>query len=304
MVFGAMDAYNLKDLTVVPVGVNYSNPSQFRGNLFFNVGEPIHISEYMATYNEAPAKTMNQFLADLTPKMKELIVHINHPYNETLIAHLEEIYKSDYFAQHQLNTTNLEDDFKFSTHIVTWVNKLEEEAPERLKLLSAKTENYFNQLKQYQLKDWLIDPLNQSKITFLNVLLRFLVIVLSFPIYVRGLLGSYIPYFLTAYITNKKVKIIEFKASFLIGIGAVMFLLFGLIQFFIAKALAPNAWWALLVLVITVLTGMYCLWLSPFRKKTFGILKALQLKSKQPQVFRNLQDLREDIINDFKNLTL
>lgn len=304
MVFGAMDAYNLKDLTVVPVGVNYSNPSQFRGDLFFNVGEPIHISDYMVAYKDAPAKTMNQFLADLTPKMKELIVHINHPLNETLISHLEEIYKSDYFANHQLNTNNLEDEFDFSTYIVSWVNKLEENSPDKLKSLSIKTESYFNQLKRHQLKDWLIDPLKQSRITYLNVSLRFLVIVLSFPIYVRGLLGSYIPYILTAYITNKKVKIIEFKASFLMGIGAAMFLLFGILQFFIAKALAPNAWWALLVLVNTVLTGIFCLWLSPFRKKTFGILKALQLKNKHPQIFSNLQHLREDILNDFKKMTL
>lgn len=56
MIFGAMVDQNLKNLTVVPVGVNYSNPSQFRGDLFFNIGEPILVNDYLEAYKEAPAK--------------------------------------------------------------------------------------------------------------------------------------------------------------------------------------------------------------------------------------------------------
>ena len=78
MIFGAMQNNSLNNLMVVPVGINYKDPSQFRGTIFCNVGQPIKMIDYMAAYNEAPAKTMNQFLTDLTIRMKELIVNINH----------------------------------------------------------------------------------------------------------------------------------------------------------------------------------------------------------------------------------
>jgi len=57
--------------------------------------------DYLESYKEAPAKTMNQFLADLAPRMKELIVHINHKHNEEVIAHIEEIYRTKYYHQHK-----------------------------------------------------------------------------------------------------------------------------------------------------------------------------------------------------------
>ena len=47
MVFNAMEEINRPDLTVVPVGVNYTNPKKFRSHLFFNIGEPIPVSEWM-----------------------------------------------------------------------------------------------------------------------------------------------------------------------------------------------------------------------------------------------------------------
>ncbi|MBI3519392.1 MAG: 1-acyl-sn-glycerol-3-phosphate acyltransferase [Bacteroidetes bacterium] len=302
MVFGAMDAYGLENLTVVPVGVNYSKPSQFRSNLFFNLGEPIKMSDYTAAYKDAPAKTMNQFLADLAPKMKELIIHINHPHNELLIEHIEEIYKHTYFKQHQLQLNNVEHDFMFSTAVVNSVNQTEDTHPEKLKILLEKTTAYQNTLKKYRLRDWLINPAKESSLHYGVFYLRFLLLVVSFPLYLRGLLGSYIPYALTEFITNKKVKVIEFKASFLMGIGAFMFLLFGLLQFFVAKAIAPNAWWGLFVLIVTVVTGLFCLWLSPFRKKTWGILRTLRLKSQQPSVFEDLRNQRQSIIRSFEEL--
>jgi glycerol-3-phosphate O-acyltransferase/dihydroxyacetone phosphate acyltransferase len=102
MIFGAVtDFPELANLVVIPVGVNYSDPSQFRSTLFFNVGKPIKISDYLEAYKEAPAKTMNQFLLDLAPRMKELIVNINHHRNEKVIEHIEEIYKYSYFKKHK-----------------------------------------------------------------------------------------------------------------------------------------------------------------------------------------------------------
>ncbi len=302
MVFGAMDAHNLKDLTVVPVGINYTDPSQFRGTLFCNVGEPIKISDYMAAYKEAPAKTMNQFLADLAPRMKELIININHKHNEEVIAHIEEVYRTKYYKQHKYSIKNLEHDFLFSTKVVDVINKAEENKPEAVKELHHKTAHYFDVLKKHNLKDWLINPSKQNSINYGLAILRLLFIIITFPIYLRGLLGSYLPYKLTHLITSKKVKAIEFKASFNMGIGAFLFLFYYLLQFFLVKAFAPNPWWAVLAVFVSVLSSLFCLYISPFRKKTWGIFRILKLKSAQPDLVNMLAHQRKDIIQSFEEL--
>lgn len=302
MVFGAMEEYKLEDLTVVPVGINYSDPSQFRGKIFCNIGPPMKVSDYMEAYKAAPAKTMNQFLTDLAPRMKELIVHIDHKHTETVISHIEEIYRHDYYRQEKLNLKDVEHDFLFSTKVVDVINKTESTHPEKVAALGEKTKAYMAELKKQQLRDWLINPAKQSSVSYGLLTLRALVLILTLPLYIRGLLGSYVPYRLTGMITRKKVKVIEFKASFDMGIGAVLFLIWGLLQFFIAKALAPNYWWALMVLLVTILTGWLCLYLSPFRKKTGGIYRTLKLRKEKPALFESLRSQRAEIIRDFKEL--
>lgn len=302
MVFGAMDAFDLKDLIVLPVGVNYSDPSQFRGNLFYNIGAPIKVADYMEAYKLAPAKTMNQFLADLAPRMKELIINIDHKHTEAVVEHIEEIYRHDYFKQNRLNLKDLEHDFLFSEKVAEVINKAEVAHPEKVAELTSKTTQYTNQLKQLGIKDWLINPAKQGIINYALLILRVLVIIITFPVYVRGLIGSYLPYKLTGLITNKKVKVVEFKASFDIGIGAILFLIYYLLQFFVVKAIAPNFWWALLFVLNSVLSSLVCLYLSPFRKKTRGIYRFLKLKSSQPKLCEELSAERRTIISSFEQL--
>ena len=302
MVFGAMESEGLNDLIVVPVGINYTDPSQFRGTLFCNVGEPIKMIDYMAAYKEAPAKTMNQFLADLAPKMKELIVHINHTRSEEVISHLEEVYRTKYYTQLNYKLNNLEHDFLFSTKVVDVINKAEEIQPEKVQELNQKTVHYFKELKKYHIKDWLVNPTNQSSITYPLFTLRLLYIIITLPIYFKGLVASYLPYKLTDLITTKKVKVIEFKASFNMGIGAFLFLFYYACIFFVVKAVAPNPWWAVLALFTSALSSLFCLHLSPFRKKTWGILRLLKLKSSQPDVIQMLSQQRKDIIQSFEEL--
>ena len=142
MIFGAVtDFPELANLVVIPVGVNYSNPSQFRSTIFFNVGKPIKISDYLDAYKEAPAKTMNQFLLDLAPRMKELIVNINHDRNEKVIEHIEEIYKYAYFKKYKYRFSNLEHSFKFSTSVAETINSTELSNPGQVTELAHQTCN-------------------------------------------------------------------------------------------------------------------------------------------------------------------
>ena len=302
MVFGAAEAEDLKDLVVVPVGVNYSDPDQFRGDVFFNIGKPLKVSDYWENYKEAPAKTMNQFLSDLAPRMKELIVHINHKHNERLIEHIEEIYKYKFFKKHHYQFNNLEHSFNFSTKIAEVINHVEEAKPENVKALYEKTKHYFNSLKKHNIRDWLINPAKQNRITYLNFIFRVLILAVTFPVYIIGLIGNYLPYKVTHLITSKKVKLVEFKASFYMGIGAVLFLLYYPLQFFIIKAFVPHVWWALFVILIFIVCGFISMHLSPFRKKTWGIYRTLQLKSKHYKVFETLAHERKTIIAEFEAL--
>ncbi|MGZ3885482.1 MAG: 1-acyl-sn-glycerol-3-phosphate acyltransferase, partial [Bacteroidia bacterium] len=107
MVFGAMEEINNPDFVVIPVGINYSDPKKFRSTVFFNVGKPMRVADYMEQYHEQPARAMNKFLHDLEPRMKDLIMHINDPKNDQLIAELEELLKKEWAKELGLNCNDL-----------------------------------------------------------------------------------------------------------------------------------------------------------------------------------------------------
>lgn len=302
MIFGAVtDFPELANLVVIPVGVNYSNPSQFRSTIFFNVGKPIKISDYLDAYKEAPAKTMNQFLLDLAPRMKELIVNINHPRNEKVIEHIEEIYKYAYFKKHKYRFSNLEDSFKFSTSVAETINAAELINPEQVTELAYQTTAYAKALENYQLKDWLLNPAKQYMINYANLIARCLFIIAMLPIYVVGVLGNYLPYKLTAMLVRTKIKLVEFKASFYLGFGAVLFLLnYALI--YTITTLCSSYWYGLLAVFMFVLAGRICIWLSPFRKKTMGIYRAIKLKSSQSALWKQLSTQRKDALALYQGL--
>jgi glycerol-3-phosphate O-acyltransferase/dihydroxyacetone phosphate acyltransferase len=302
MIFGAVtDFPELANLVVIPVGVNYSDPSQFRSTLFFNVGKPIKISDYLEAYKEAPAKTMNQFLLDLAPRMKELIVNINHHRNEKVIEHIEEIYKYAYFKKYKYCFSNLEHDFKFSTHVAETFNVAELSKPEQVTELAKQTTTYTKELEKHQLKDWLFNPAKQYLINYAHLIVRFLLIVAMIPIYIVGVLGNYLPYKLTAMLVRTKIKLVEFKASFFLGFGAVLFLL-NYAFIYTITALCSNYWYGLFVVFIFVLAGRICIWLSPFRKKTIGIYRVLRLKSSQSALWEQLSAQRKEAIASYQSL--
>jgi glycerol-3-phosphate O-acyltransferase/dihydroxyacetone phosphate acyltransferase len=302
MIFSAMQNNLLDNLIVVPVGINYKDPSQFRGTIFCNIGKPIKMIDYMAAYNEAPAKTMNQFLTDLTIRMKELIVNINHPRSEKVIEHIEEIYQYDFFKKEKLDNINPEHHFLLSTKIAEAINRAEVNEPELVKSLYEKTDHYFSLIKKHNLRDWLINPRKQSTINYGVFVLRLCVIILSLPVYFIGLIASYLPYRITYSITSKKVKIKEFKASFYMGIGAFLFFIYYIVQFFVIKTLTPNILWVICILFLFVCSSIVCLHLSPFRKKTWGLLRLLKIKSNRPTLFEDLSIRRKDIIKLFEEL--
>lgn len=302
MVFGAMKEIDNPDLLIVPVGVNYSNPKNFRSNLFFNVGEPIRVADYMADYQQAPAKTMNKLLQDLEPKMRGLIVHINDPASDKVVGEVEEIYKRDWCKAEGLNYKNLDHDLTITKKLVAVINTAAETAPEKLDALKQKANDYTKKIKQLKLRDWLLSPAHSKEINGGMLALRCLLLVLGFPIYLLGVACNYPAYALSYRITNKIVKHVEFHSSFNMGIGSFLLMIYYLLQFFVAYAMAPHIGWPFLHIIIAIFSGWFCLYYSPFRKKTLGIYRVLQLRKLDPQGLSALQLQRAEIISLFKSL--
>lgn len=293
MVFNAMEKINRPDFVVIPVGVNYTNPKKFRSHLFFNVGEPISVSDFMEDYRREPARTMNNFLKTLEPKMKELIVHIDNPENDKLVGWLEELFLRGLCKQQHLNYKDLDHELKVSQQITAIVNKADVENKETLEMLKAKCENYIDELEKFKVRDWLIDPANASKVNWFNFVLRKIVLVVFAPFWIRGIIGNYPAYKLSQKIVDKKIESVEFHSSFNLAIGTILMWIYYWIQFFIVKGITGNVGMGFLAMLISFITGKFVLYYYPFLKKAMGMFRVLTHSQRVEELKKQRSEIAE-----------
>lgn len=298
MVFGAMDEIQNPDFLVVPIGINYSNPSKVGSTMFYNIGEPIRVIDYYEEYKEHPSRSYNKFLKVLEPRLKELITHINNPEHDELVVWLEQIFMRDLCAKQKLNYKNPEDAFVITKHITECVNAAEHGHKNELELLNQKCSDYFKKLSILDVRDWVVSPKNNWQINYFNSIARAMLILLALPILVLGMLGNYLPYKISERIVEKKIKNIEFHSSFNLGIGTFLTLFFYIIQFIIVYVLAPNIGWPFLVVFISFLTGKFVMNFYPFIAKTKGLFNALR----NPTGLHNLRMQRKEIADLFAEI--
>lgn len=299
MVFGAYDFLNHKELVVIPVGVNYSNPSLFRSRLFYNIGEPIKVRDFETAYRENPAKTYNDFLKLLTQKMKGLVTHIEHKENDKLVLHLEEMVTEEWRLKMK-QPHNLTGEFEVTNYLTEIINTVENSKPEITAELRHKTEVYFKLLKKHKLRDWLINPLNTENVTTVTYYRRMALWILLLPVNLLGHLAARLPYILTVKTAKSLVKRNkEFYASITVGIGSFIFLFNFLLWFLFIYLASPNILWPLTLTVGLMLAAWQSMLLHHFHKKTLGIKRIVF----NPALRKELSELRMEIMQTVNGLT-
>lgn len=292
MVFGAYEYLNSDNLVVVPVGVNYSQPNKFRSTLFYNVGEPIKVKDFIEEYKNNPAKGNKVFIQALEPKMKELITHINNKEYDEVVFKIEALCKKDILKEQGLSYKNLEHDYTIVKQITERVNAAEINNSTVLNEIKVKANTYFEALRTNKFRDWLINPHQNKNVNSVNLYFRLLLLIIGLPLYILGLAGNYLPYKLTQEVTKKITKgVVEFYSSLIIGFGIIFFLINYILWFSITYSFLPNVGWPILICAVLIFCGWFGIQFYFFKAKTFGMLRILKNKAAAQELLEKRNEL-------------
>ncbi len=75
--FGALDRYPDMDLCIVPLGVNYSHPNDFRSEVMIEVGMPITLKDYYQQYKSDSIRAISELTQKVEAEMKPLVIHVD-----------------------------------------------------------------------------------------------------------------------------------------------------------------------------------------------------------------------------------
>ncbi len=240
MTIGTYKAYGDDDITILPMGVSFSEVTAFRGIIYVKFGEPIVFKDYVKRVEENERKTMLHITKQIQERLRTCMVHIEQEADDEVTDQLLEMNRNSHripiFFAYSEEDTLLEQEIAFANNV--------NDMPD------AKKESFKSKMQGYQeaLKKQHITDLGIGKQYILN-LWNTLFVFLGFPIFVLSCLVHF-PLILLV----KKLMGMNKKKEFVTSLGLaatsfgypIWWLLWGIIAFifwnkwlFIGVALLP-----------------------------------------------------------------
>jgi len=212
--FSTLEQLNFeKTVKIIPIGVNYSRHSRFRGDLFMNWGEPIIVNDYKDLYNKNPNIAYSEITSRIYKELDALILNIQDSEN------YEEIEKA--WIAERVKMSNMYDELQNDKAIIA---KLTEEKKNGLSLD--------------------IKPKSKKRSVFK--------MILGFPAFIYGTLNHLPLIFLMQRVLTKYVTDIHFYGSVKMAGSSYMALILYLLQAFGVYALTDGNFIVSIVYFITL----------------------------------------------------
>ncbi|GAB2546033.1 lysophospholipid acyltransferase family protein [Rufibacter soli] len=258
---GAEAQHNFQlGLRIVPVGLNYSDPSRFRSDVFVNVGEPIYVKDFAEQYAQDPFKAAHSLTDHLKDRLESLIIHTETEEEDELARQIEAVYQDTLVRELHMPASATKERFTLSKGILQSIKYFEARQPERVHQLRTNLTEYFQHLESVGLVPEAFKNAPAKRTVAWGTVKTILYLFLGFPFYLFGVVHNYLPYILPAKIARSLTKDIEFYAPIMMTVGMFTFPLFyGLIAWAAQAWLGLSGWGLVGYLVALPVTGFFVL---------------------------------------------
>lgn len=304
IVFRAEESQDFNmNLQIIPVGINYSQTTQFRGDLYLRFGEPMTVTNLKNTYQDQPQQAMNQLRKELQKQLQKEVIHIGNTAYYDSFKFLSTYFPNTFAEKKSLplpdspfNNKSSEplcfsaSVFNLQKNTLQNLEELAATQPEKMQKLDGKVKEYRKLLKQVNLPSKAIADDFQAP-TFAEKMK----VVLLAPIGIYGYINHFLPCKITQYLTYKLFKDPSFFASMKLGFGLLFILLFYLLQTLLVGLFAQSTAIAALYLVSVLIAGGVYLWMEEEVENWRLELQRKSVEKKKPLEWKELQELKQKI---------
>ena len=277
-------------LHVLPVGLNYFDPTRFRSDVLLNVAPPIAVAAYAAAYAADPDAAADALTADIQRALEWRLVISRDAAGDALAQQIERTFGDHLNPDDDPDT--LYDNFQLARTLLQAVAYFEQHDPARLAAVRAQLAEYLTNLRRHGLDDAALDERRRGRWAGL------LNLSLGLPVWLYGLVNNYLPYQLPAAVARRVTPTEpEFRAAVMLGVGLVVFPLFYALQAVAVQHWFTQHWWLTALYVLGLPTsGFYALSYGTKLAARRRQLRALQLFRRAPAVGHELLAQRAAIV--------
>lgn len=254
--FGTYEKYGDIDLHIVPIGVNFTEADKFRSVAMLDVGEPIRLKDYYDQYQGNPQRAIRNLTNEVKQGLEDHIVNIPNPADDELAEDIFTLYRNDHPERTLPIISEDRKPLDAEMNIADHISQISEE--EKMSM-SEKIKQYFSKLKSKGIEDQAFQ--NPEIYNWKNALL----LVLGFVPYFLGFWFNYPIFGYAKYVSQTKVKQLEFKAPVALAVGLGLSTV--LILFLVSVGVYLWGIWSILAMVVLFYLGRFSLVYLEFWEK-------------------------------------
>ncbi len=243
------------NLIILPVGINYSEPENFRSDVLIIAGKPIYVKDFQESYEYNHQDGVNRLTDSIYLSVQQLVVDTQSDFEDELIQNIQTLF----INQFDLNHNSIYGIFTIEKEIQSAIHYFSEQKPYEFYDLTNEIKSYFYALKKYQFDDKTLANTQKLKTIYRNSLLQFLVLVILSPIFALGWFTNWVPYTLPKLVATKITPYKEYHAGIKLITGLIVFPIWYFLSYLWLVFLFHQKIQSLLIFVLFPLLGFFAL---------------------------------------------
>lgn len=302
IVLGAESKNNFElGITIIPIGITYSNPMNFRTDVHVSFGKPITVQSYQNAYEEDSFVTAKLLTKDIEHAIKAEMLLIENRENDKVFDQIQKVYFEEMINRFKTSDLTGNQKLELQNTLVKAIDFFKISAPVLSNQLQQLLKEYFTKMIDIELKH---PEFNKRLVCGKSSIITNVTgLFTGLPLFLLGFIFNYIPYRISGILTDNFSQRDDFTGGLRLVIGTfsflISYLIFGLvfIQFF-------RGLFTLGLLFLIPFLGMFSLGYV----RVFSALKSELFYRKMIATdnysFKKLLELREDIIQELEKARL
>lgn len=279
-------------LTILPVGLTYSDPANFRSEVVVNAGKTIKVADYQTLFEEDNFKAARKLTQDLQKALGDLIYNTHSEEEEAFIKKIRSIIDNEYPEDAEKRFFRIKEYIKLT-------RDLKHEDPESFNKLSTEIDQYFTETESLKINDSAILSSQKKQ----NGILNILTLILGFPFFVYGYLNNFLAFYTPAFLAKKLNLYVGYTSTVKSLSGIFTVSIFYGLQIWLVQNWFGNATMSIIYAISLLPLGWVTWQYLTFAKQYFKNSKASRLWQKGDKKMMKLVETRKSLVKSLTSIS-
>lgn len=275
-------------LRILPVGLNYSDPTKFRSKLLTVYGEPVHVASFRKDFEENRISATRKLMAHLEEKLQPLLINTRDKAEDKLLAHLETIL-------HHHAPLPPYQEFLRTKKLLANLRTYETSDPTGFAALRQQVFSYFEKIKATGTSDaGLSLPFRPAE---------GMALALALPVATVGYVNHFLPCFFAGKINDWLNDDFDWTPTYKYIAGYITYPLFIWLQLWLVGHFTRPVWvWIYFLSIVP--TGLAASWFLKKGKLLVEKWRAGSLANKKPRLMAEMLVQRQELVQQALQLAI